>query len=47
MVPAFSHVTGTDDTVKHEGGRGNVTDPVVVVLSVYVPSALATKEPVV
>src|SRR6187399_760026 len=33
IVPAFSQVTATDETVKQDGDNGNVTDPVVVVPS--------------
>jgi len=47
MSPAVAHVTATDEIVRQEGAKGNVTLPVVVVLSTQVPSALATKLPVV
>ena len=33
MVPAFSQVTGTDETERQEAARGKVTEPLVVVLS--------------
>lgn len=47
MLPAFSHDTGTDEMERHEAASGNVTEPFVVVLSVYVPSAFAVYVPVV
>src|SRR6188508_3293962 len=47
MLPTLLHSTGTEEIDRHDAASGNVTDPVVVVLSVYVPSALATNEPVV
>jgi hypothetical protein len=40
MVPAFSHETGTDEIVRQAADNGNVTEPVVVVLSRYEPSVL-------
>jgi len=40
MVPAFSHETGTDEIVRQAADNGNVTEPVVVVLSRYDPSLL-------
>lgn len=43
----FSQATGTDETVRHEAASGKVAEPVVRVLSAKVPSALATKLPVV
>jgi hypothetical protein len=39
--------TGVDETVRHEGVNAKVMEPVVTVLSVYVPSALAVHVPVV
>ena len=45
MLPAtLSHATLTDETDRHEGASGNVTEPVVTVLSVYNPSGLAVHE---
>ena len=41
MPCALSQVTGTDEIVMQELSSGNVMDPVVVVLSAYVPSDLA------
>jgi len=46
-LPAFSQVTATDEMDRQASSTGNVAEPVVRVLSVYVPSALATKVPVV
>src|SRR5688572_19188296 len=43
---AFSQVTGTDETVRQSSPSDMVAEPVVIVLSVYVPSALAVKVPV-
>jgi hypothetical protein len=45
--PILPHSVDTDETVRHAVASGNVTAPSVVVLSVYVPSALATNVPVV
>jgi hypothetical protein len=47
MLPTLSQATGTDETERHAVASGNVIDPVVLVLSLYVPSALAMKVPVV
>jgi hypothetical protein len=47
MLPTRSQVVGTDESVMHAGVNGNVTEPVVVVLSAYDPSALAVHVPVV
>jgi hypothetical protein len=47
MFAARSHATATDETERQLGASGNVTEPVVVVLSVYVPSSFATNVPVV
>jgi hypothetical protein len=47
MAPILSQLTGTEETERHAALSGNETLPVVVVLSRYVPSALATKVPVV
>ena len=44
---AFSQVTATDETVRQSLPSDMFAEPVVVVLSVYVPSALAVKVPVV
>jgi hypothetical protein len=41
----LEHSTGTDETVKHESLNGNAMEPVVVVLSVYVPLPLAVHVP--
>ena len=46
MPCALSQVTGTDEIVMQELSSGNVMDPVVVVLSAYVPSDLAVQVPV-
>src|SRR4029453_11485278 len=43
---AFSQVTTTDETVRQSLPSVMVAEPVVAVLSVYVPSALAVKVPV-
>jgi hypothetical protein len=42
----FEHSTGVDETVRHEVASGKVIEPVVIVLSEYVPSALAVQVPV-
>src|SRR5690606_8626506 len=47
MFAALSHSTGTPEMARHELSSGNVTEPVVTVLSVYVPSSLSTRVPVV
>jgi hypothetical protein len=47
MEPILSQATGTDETERHAALSGNETLPDVIVLSRYVPSALATKVPVV
>jgi hypothetical protein len=47
MFPALVHCTGTPEIARHELSSGNVTEPVVVVLSVYVPSSLRIRVPVV
>jgi hypothetical protein len=44
---AFSQLTTTDETVRQELSIDTFAEPVVVVLSTYVPSALAVKVPVV
>src|SRR5580765_1949314 len=47
MLPAILlQSTWTDETDRHAGARGNAIDPVVTVLSVYVPLALAVQVPV-
>jgi hypothetical protein len=47
MAPAaLEHSTLTDETDRHDGANGNVMEPVVTVLSVYVPSLLAIHVPV-
>jgi hypothetical protein len=45
MFPTRSHPTATDEIERQAGASGNVTEPVVVVPSTYVPSALAVKVP--
>jgi hypothetical protein len=47
ILPTLSHPTATEEIDRQFGASGNVTVPVVVVLSVYVPSALAVNVPVV
>jgi hypothetical protein len=47
MLATLLQATGTDEIERHEAASGKMTEPVVVVLSVNVPSALATKLPVV
>jgi hypothetical protein len=42
----FEHLTGVDETVRHEGDNGKVIEPVVIVLSEYVPFVLAVHVPV-
>ena len=42
----LEHWTGVDETVKHELDNGKVIEPVVSVLSEYVPLALAVQVPV-
>jgi hypothetical protein len=42
----FEHSTGVDETVRHEVDNGKFIEPVVIVLSEYVPSALAVQVPV-
>src|SRR6188508_3319424 len=44
---AFSQVTGTEETVRQSSPGEKFADPLVLVLSVYVPSALAVKVPLV
>ena len=44
--PILEHSTLTDETVRHCVVNGNVMEPVVVVLSSYVPLALAVHVPV-
>lgn len=47
MMPAApSQVTGVDEITRQDGPSVNCSSPVVVVLSVYVPSALAVNVPV-
>src|SRR5689334_17958093 len=47
MMPAApSQVTGVDEITRHEGASVNRSSPVVIVSSVYVPSALAVNVPV-
>jgi hypothetical protein len=43
----LEHSTGVDETVKHDEANAKVMEPVVVVLSVYVPPLLAVHVPVV
>ena len=46
MMPAAPlQVTGVDEMTRHEGPSVNCSAPVVSVLSVYVPSALAVQVP--
>jgi hypothetical protein len=42
----LEHSTGVDETTRHEEDNGKVIEPVVIVLSEYVPSALAVHVPV-
>jgi hypothetical protein len=42
----FEHSAGVDETVRHEGDNVKVIEPVVTVLSVYFPLALAVHVPV-
>src|SRR6185436_6800282 len=44
---AFSQVTGTEETVRQSAPGEKFADPVVLVSSMYVPSALAVKVPLV
>jgi hypothetical protein len=44
--PILAHSTLTDETDKHASLNVNVMEPVVVVLSVYAPLALAVHVPV-
>ena len=46
MLAAPSQVTGVDEMTRHDGPNVNCSSPVVVVLSEYVPSALAVHVPV-
>src|SRR5690242_14671012 len=47
MMPAApSHVTGVDEITRQEGANVSRSSPVVVVPSVYVPSACAVHVPV-
>jgi hypothetical protein len=45
-LPILAHSTLTDETDRHAALNGNVMEPVVVVLSAYVPLALAVHVPV-
>jgi hypothetical protein len=47
IFAARVHVTGTPEMARHELSSGKVTEPIVVVLSAYVPSSLSTKLPLV
>ncbi len=47
MLPTRSHVTGTEEIDRHAAGRKTVAAPVVLVLSVKLPSALVISVPVV
>jgi hypothetical protein len=42
----FEHSTGVDETVRHELDNVKVIEPVVIVLSEYVPFVLAVHVPV-
>jgi hypothetical protein len=46
MLAAPAQVTGVEEITRHEGSNVNVSVPVVVVLSEYVPSELAVHVPV-
>jgi hypothetical protein len=45
-LPILEHSTLTDETIRHEAANGNLMEPVVVVLSVYVPLVLAVHVPI-